>query len=311
MHAELNLNSNGAERVAYQTASFPVRAVNSKLSAFQDYAAGCHWHPDLEFLLALEGDISYFVNGTIVQIRQGEAIFVNSGRLHYGFSPLKRECVFSCLLFHPSLAGEATLPARQYLSGLADGTQADYLLLSDRDAFGAQALALLKRIMDACRFAGPYYELDVQADCLMLVKTLCLSLAARQTEAAPDPAWEILRRMIGFLQEHYAEKIALAQIARAGAVCRSKCCALFGARLGVSPMIFLNRCRMEQACRMLRGSRLNVTEIASACGFTSPSYFAEQFRRAFSVSPSEFRKSDAPSIAEDAAPPDKRKRNRG
>jgi len=307
MHAELNLNSNGAERIAYQSSSFPVRAVNSKLSAFQNYAAGCHWHPDLEFLLAEKGDISYFVNGTIVQISQGDAIFVNSGRLHYGFSPRKCECVFSCLLFHPSLAGEATLPARQYLSGLADGTQADYLLLSSRDALGAQALALLRRILDACHLAGPYYELDVQAECLMLVKTLCLSLAARQTEATPDPAWEILRKMIGFLQEHYAEKVTLAQISMAGAVCRSKCCALFGERLGVSPMIFLNRCRMEQACRMLKDSRLNVTEIASACGFSSPSYFAEQFHRAFSISPSEFRKSDVPSMADDAAPLDKRK----
>jgi AraC-like DNA-binding protein len=41
---------------------------------------------------------------------------------------------------------------------------------------------------------------------------------------------------------------------------------------------------------MLAEKRLNITEIAQACGFSGSSYYAETFRKIVGVSPGEYRK---------------------
>lgn len=55
----------------------------------------------------------------------------------------------------------------------------------------------------------------------------------------------------------------------------------------LSPLKYLNRCRLETAARLLRQSPdLSVTDVALACGYSSSQYFANNFRRAFGTTPS-------------------------
>ena len=58
----------------------------------------------------------------------------------------------------------------------------------------------------------------------------------------------------------------------------------------MSPMHYLNHLRLDRAAGMLqRDSRVSVTDIAVACGFSSGQYFATVFNRRFGCSPREFR----------------------
>jgi len=52
--------------------------------------------------------------------------------------------------------------------------------------------------------------------------------------------------------------------------------------------------RMMQAVGLLQASDMAVTEIAYACGFATPSHFAETFRKRMDVSPSAFRREFLP-----------------
>lgn len=51
----------------------------------------------------------------------------------------------------------------------------------------------------------------------------------------------------------------------------------------------LTHVRMERAAEMLEGRRLTVREVAHRVGYRQPAQFAKAFRRAFGVSPSDFR----------------------
>ncbi|WP_238548486.1 AraC family transcriptional regulator [Bifidobacterium biavatii] len=51
----------------------------------------------------VSGELHYFVNGHVEILRPGEGIVVNSSRLHYGFSPERRETWFSCAVISPTL----------------------------------------------------------------------------------------------------------------------------------------------------------------------------------------------------------------
>ena len=95
--------------------------------------------------------------------------------------------------------------------------------------------------------------------------------------------------MVGYIQQRYAEKITLEDIAEAGMVCRSACCTIFREYLGKTPIEYLNEYRISKSTDMLRESRENITHIASACGFSNSSYFTETFVKLMKCTPRDYR----------------------
>ena len=99
-----------SERIYYNQPDLPLYTRNDALSRF-DFSMACHWHRDLEFVHALTGSMKYFVNGAIVDIPTGDGLFVNSNRLHYGFSPTREECHYPAAVVNPSLFESLWRPA--------------------------------------------------------------------------------------------------------------------------------------------------------------------------------------------------------
>jgi transcriptional regulator GlxA family with amidase domain len=58
---------------------------------------------------------------------------------------------------------------------------------------------------------------------------------------------------------------------------------------GISPTEYLFRIRMERAKTLLRRTNLKIIDIAFDCGYASSQYFANTFRQAIGMSPSEYR----------------------
>lgn len=65
---------------------------------------------------------------------------------------------------------------------------------------------------------------------------------------------------------------------------------LFKDEIGMSPTQYQIRARLEMAKKLLEKGELNCTEIAYRCGFSNSAHLSSQFRRAFHLSPREFRK---------------------
>ncbi|MBR1607492.1 MAG: helix-turn-helix transcriptional regulator [Clostridia bacterium] len=275
----LIVHPDGSEAVRYNALDFPVRTGFSQLSVFPDYAADCHWHRDFEFLVALDADIEYMVNGRHMALRQGEAVFVNSGRLHYGFSTARRECHYCYLVFHPSFLGSSPAVAAAVDQLSADAGPDCWLLTPDA------AGDAIRRIRYICDHAVPGNALAIQAACAGLLEDV--RRLAGNAASAPDPEWAVLRAMVGYIQSHYQEKIRLEDIAAAGAVCRSRCCALFRKKLKTTPAAYVTHHRLEKACAALREG-VSVTDAAFSAGFQGLSYFCETFRKAYGVRPSEY-----------------------
>lgn len=90
----------------------------------------------------------------------------------------------------------------------------------------------------------------------------------------------------------------------------------FASTLGMSPRLvatllkeatklhfkgILNELRLNEAARLLKDSRANVSEIAFAVGFQNASHFGRAFRERFGCSPSEFRSGNQPPAPTDEA----------
>jgi len=69
---------------------------------------------------------------------------------------------------------------------------------------------------------------------------------------------------------------------------------VFKSALGVAPMEYVQRKRIQRAQRLLAGTRLPIQEIVLRCGYSSPQYFARVFRRDVACSPGAYRRQNNP-----------------
>ncbi len=99
-----------------------------------------------------------------------------------------------------------------------------------------------------------------------------------------------IERVIDYIYAHYGEDLSIDDLADVAAFSRFHFHRVFAGVVGETVGDFLKRTRLERAASRLTDHPLeSVTEIAMACGFSSPSVFSRAFRERFSVSASEWR----------------------
>ncbi|MFT5113289.1 MAG: transcriptional regulator GlxA family with amidase domain [Parasphingorhabdus sp.] len=98
-----------------------------------------------------------------------------------------------------------------------------------------------------------------------------------------DQAMELMN------QEHEGS-INIAEIASSIGVSQRHLGRLFQQYLQQSPGDYYRQIRLKRARRLLQKSTLQIAQIALACGFSSPSYFSQCYRRQFGFSPNRERK---------------------
>lgn len=287
----LAIMRDGSERIGYDDPAFPVYVRRSNLTIFPEMSFLCHWHEELELLMSLKGHLCYNINGEVVTLREGEAVFVNSRQLHYGFSADGSDCDYLCICFHPQLLCANEEVSSRFVLPLLTSCGVTHLLLRPQCPEHRDVLAGVLRLGELGQKKEPGYEMQLVAALYQLWHGLFL-LAREQIgeEAAADGNVLIQKKMLEFIRTHYAEKVTVDAIAAAGGVCRTKCWQIFRKYLNQTPNEYLNSYRLEKGMQMLKSTRLSVTEIAQSCGFSGSSYFTELFTRQKGCTPTQYRK---------------------
>lgn len=99
-----------------------------------------------------------------------------------------------------------------------------------------------------------------------------------------------INQLISYLNEDYARKISLDDMAKYVNLSPSHFSRLFKDETGLAPVDFLINLRIQKAKKYLLNNDLNITEIAFSCGFSSQSYFSNCFFEKIGMSPAEYRK---------------------
>ena len=116
------------------------------------------------------------------------------------------------------------------------------------------------------------------------------------TTHSPDAANSALLPAINYIERHFHEHLSASEIANLCGMSRFRFSRLFHAAYGVTFQDYLLRCRIKEACRLLRQPNVSMTEVGFAVGFNDASYFARIFKRYMSLLPSEYasRQQEAP-----------------
>jgi len=99
-----------------------------------------------------------------------------------------------------------------------------------------------------------------------------------------------VKKAVEFIQEHFAEDLNVAIIAKYSGVNHTYLQILFHKAFGCGVMAYVNRYRMERATFLLKNSNLSITEIAFELGYNSRQHFGYTFTKQYNVSPRDYRK---------------------
>jgi AraC-like DNA-binding protein len=111
----------------------------------------------------------------------------------------------------------------------------------------------------------------------------------RLDSAAPDPLYAEFAQVVEFINREYSQPIEIAQLARMAALSLSQFERRFKQVFQETPVRFVLKIRVSEACKLLVHTRRPVSWIARATGFFDQSYFSKQFSRHMGMSPRQYR----------------------
>ena len=96
--------------------------------------------------------------------------------------------------------------------------------------------------------------------------------------------------MLKYISENYQKILTLEDMAEKVGLSVSRFVNIFKKDLGISPVKYLNRYRIDRASELLIHSNKSIEQITELCAFSSVHYFSRKFRKQTGTPPAEYRK---------------------
>lgn len=133
------------------------------------------------------------------------------------------------------------------------------------------------------------YERDYR--CLSLFYAILAQISADLSRAERHAVPKRIRHAIDVINHYYAEPdLSVSALSAEANVSDVYFRREFRACVGMSPIEYVTKVRLENAKALLDTAVYPVSEVAIRCGFDSISYFSQRFKKAYGVSPTEYMK---------------------
>lgn len=270
--------------VYLSTAALPVICGCGSLTASEPF---CHADRTVGFnvlIYVTEGCIYVTEGETDYELRAGDLFFLKSGIRHYGKALCPRGTSWHYV--HFILSGQEELPRfefqrppqyepLEYSSPLPKLTK-----ISEYSEMSRAIRELTARFGGGDKMSAWRLNSDLYA----LLSLLCMGALSRAPTTA-DKAEEYLRA-------HCHESFSAAAVERELHLSYKRLAAVFKSEKGITMQQYHERCRMEEAARLLRTTLMSVKEISAELGFDDMLYFSRRFRAFCGQSPTAYRKTN-------------------
>ena len=127
----------------------------------------------------------------------------------------------------------------------------------------------------------------------MRLRGATLMLFSRFLEKATPRVWtndERLTKVQEYVRQHMDKDMNIEELADVACMTKHYLIRLFKRELGVSPLQYINRKKMERAQLLLLTENMSVKEVAWYLGFNDHSYFIRLFKKITGMTPQGYRK---------------------
>lgn len=234
-----------------------------------------HWHEEIYLCAILSGTSWLDCRESPLLVRRGALAVVAPGDIHANW---KTECSFRCLLMNFDALRNAV---EQFIEGNIGQLSFRSGLIEDQ-----RTRAGFLRVHRSLQEDEPGLERDDR------LFSFLHDLAVRHgTGSVPAPHVGnedfSVRRTKTFLDEHYAERVPLHELARLTGLSAYHLHRSFRRKIGMPPHEYQLQLRVMKAKSLLRQGQ-SISETASLVGFVDQSHFTRHFKRLEGVTPGMF-----------------------
>lgn len=228
-----------------------------------------HWHYDCEFIYVEQGSIDVFCEKKTHHLRQGEALFTDSGQIHYQRA-CEADTVLIVIVFDYSII-------RPFLG--------NFQLASPKLYRSYPIPEHYRRLRAILRAREPFY--GEEARCAVSEMMIEVYRGEQLVHrVGSDRTEEAFKNLLEDMQERYAE-YTFEDAVRFMGMSDAYFSRYFKAVTGTTFSQYLNYVRTDNAVKFLRsGKNLTMTEIAEKCGFATIRTFNRIFREFTGSAPS-------------------------
>ncbi len=287
----IETDQNGRELIRHGTTAFPIACYYDNLS---ENEVSWHWHEEFEAAVITEGACTVTAANEKYIMHVGEGFFINSGILHGAWDLDMSNCHFHSIVFHPRLIGGSldSVFHQNYVHPLTQNTVLESLALSPSILWQKAILDTIESVWQFLINKPAGFEFRVRNELSELIFLLHSNLPALKSPTSQKSIrnGERIKQMLQFIHTHYQEELSISAIAEVCSISESECLRCFKTTIQTTPIQYVRHYRIQNAIHLLTTTEMNISDVASACGFQDLSYFTKTFREMKGIAPGEYRK---------------------
>lgn len=260
-------------------------------------SANMHYHDYIEILYCLEGSMRVFIDGNSLLFEKGDMVVINAGEVHmiYVLSSVYR---YRVVRFMPDILYTSSYPLfeTKYMLAFSHPDMNRRHLFPNSVIAETEIPWLISDILSEFKEQKYGYEFAGRTNICRIFLWIIRNSDRFAAEATlgytiGNELMQKLRRVTEYVGIHYAEYITISEMAKMCNISYSYFSKIFKVFMNKPFSEYLNYVRVSAAEKLLIDTDLSMTEIAIRTGFSTSSYFIQQFRQQKNVSPKQFRKS--------------------
>ena len=273
---------------------FPVAAYDVKLENLPQGFINWHWHDELHFYIVKKGRVAFHVHSAVYELGVGEGLFINCGCTHMVKPIGSSENSFATLFVHPKLLSgfQGSVIERKYIQPYINAEKIVNVTLQEKEPWQSSILNRLGRLYELCESQQDGYELEVVLEWIKIWQTLIANMPVddkTESNAASSSVYRKMKTILSYINENYAEKITLKEIAQTVNLSRNECCRFFKQHANCTVFQYIMDYRINKASELLASKDMEVKEVAYATGFGDAGYFITSFKNKTGRTPKEYR----------------------
>ncbi len=252
-----------------------------------------HWHSELELIVIKKGRGLVSVDFRQRSVTSGDIVLIRPGQLHSIEQDGSHSMEYENIILKPHLliSDEPDLCALRFINPLMAGAIPSETFLTPSLPYYRQVSECIRQIDGLCEAQPEGFQLAVKGLLFQFIFLLVSNQSPQENPALlQTKSLEKMKTILKYVEEHYAERITVEDMADLTYYSKSHFMKFFKAHMGTGFIEYLNDYRLSMAERLLRSSDHSVLDIAQMSGFDNLSYFNRIFKRKYGISPGKYRR---------------------
>lgn len=251
-----------------------------------------HWHDEMEIIYIKKGEGIVTVDFKEYHVSALTLVLILPGQLHsisqYKDSKMEYEnIIFDSSMLVPKKADYAN---EDFLKPLIGGKINVPTVYSQIYPYFTDVAAPIDACDEICKTKPQGYQLYIKSMLFQFFFILDNRCRNTRTPSKDKRTLDKVKVVLKYIENHYAEKITIADIADVAGFSESHFMRYFKETMGTSFIDYLKDYRLTMAARLLQSSEDSILDISSEVGFDNLSYFNRSFKSKYGVTPSKYRK---------------------